>query len=181
MTEGLSPLEDSAPLISAAEIRARVAEMSREISTDYGNRTIVAIIVLKGAFIFASDLVRQIDQDLDLEVDFVRASSYGADTVSSGRVVLEGPDPALVAGHDVLLIEDIVDSGLTMGALIRRIQSMGPASVEIAALLSKDRERDAPAVRYLGFHVPDVFVVGYGLDYAQKYRHFPDIRVLAKE
>ena len=114
-----------------------------------------------------------------IEMDFARASSYGADTVSSGRVVLEGPDPALVAGHDVLLIEDIVDTGRTLEALVRRIQSMGAASVEIAALLSKDRVSDAPPVRYLGFRIPDVFVVGYGLDYAQNYRHLPDIRVLA--
>ena len=179
MKEPLSHLEDRDALISAIAIQERVAELGRQISADYRGDKVVATIILKGAFIFASDLLRQIDPGLNVEIDFVRASSYGDDTVSSGRVVLEGPDPALVADQKVLVIEDIVDTGHTLKALTSRIKAMGARSVEIAALLSKDRNPDAPYVRYLGFHIPDVFVVGYGLDYAQNYRHLPDIRVLA--
>ena len=177
MKETIRSPEHDTPLISASEIQARVAEMGREISADYSGRRLSVAIILKGAFIFASDLLRQLDSDLDVEIDFVRASSYGDDIVSSGHVLLEGPNPELVSGNDVLIIEDVVDTGRTLSALIRRVESMKPRTVEIAALLSKDREPNAPTVRYIGFHVPDVFVVGYGLDYAQNYRHLPDIRV----
>lgn len=167
------------PLIDAGQISARVSELGDEISADYEGRAPVLLITLKGAFVFASDLLRELRPDTDPRVEFVRASSYGDDIVSSGSLRLVGPDPPSVHDQDVLILEDILDTGRTLTALKARIRTLGARSVEIAALLVKDRPiPERPRPRYVGFHIPDVFVVGYGLDYAQRYRHLPDVRVL---
>jgi hypoxanthine phosphoribosyltransferase len=179
MKERLSRPSDVKPLISATEIAARVSEMAREISQDYRGKPLVAVVILRGAFIFASDLVRHLDADIDLNIEFIHASSYRDATVSSGRVELAGPDPTLDRKRHVLIVEDVLDSGLTVREVVRHLQLMSPPSIEIAALLSKERSVHRPTTaRYVGFRIPDVFVVGYGLDLAQHYRHLPDISVL---
>lgn len=156
-----------------------MAELGREISSDYRNRTPVFLVTLKGAFVFASDLLRRLPTAADVRVEFARASSYRNDTVSSGSIDLVGPDPPSVSGRDVLILEDILDTGRTLTALEARIWSLGARSVEIAALLVKERSiAERPHPRYVGFRIPDVFVVGYGLDYAERYRHLPDVCVL---
>lgn len=167
------------PLIGAGQIAARVSELGNEISADYRGRAPVFVITLKGAFVFASDLLRQLRPDTDARVEFVRASSYGDNIESSGSVGLVGPDPPSIQDRDVLVLEDILDTGRTLTTLEARVRTLGARSVEIAALLVKDRRiPERPRPRYVGFHIPDVFVVGYGLDYAQRYRHLPDVRVL---
>lgn len=179
MQDGPSLGRASDTLLSAGEIGARVVEMGRQISADYDGQTLVAVVILRGAFVFASDLVRNLDPHLDVKMDFVRASSYGDRVVSSGVVELQGPDRTLVSGQHILIVEDVVDTGRTLGALSRQLNTLGVASLEVAALLSKDRAREVDVpVRYVGFHIPDVFVVGYGLDYGQSFRHLPDVRVL---
>jgi hypoxanthine phosphoribosyltransferase len=167
------------PLIRADRIATRISGLGEEISSDYRGRDPLFLITLKGAFVFASDLLRKLPPETDARIEFVRASSYGDRTVSSGSVRLVGPDPPSIQDRDVLILEDILDTGRTLTALDARIRTLRPRSVEIAALLVKERRipvRLRP--RYVGFHIPDVFVVGYGLDYAQRYRHLPDIHVL---
>ncbi|MBN2027842.1 MAG: hypoxanthine phosphoribosyltransferase [Actinobacteria bacterium] len=164
-------------LLSREEIGVRTARMAEEITEDYRGRDLVMIGVLKGAFVFLADLSRQVE--LPLEIDFVAVSSYGEDTRSSGVVKIIKDIDLEIAGKDVLLVEDIVDTGLTLKYLAGMLRDRGPASVEICALLNKPDARKVDIeIKYCGFDVPPKFVVGYGLDYAERYRQLPYVGVL---
>ncbi len=162
------------PLISRDVLERRLDEMASEIHRDYAAKNPVVVVVLKGAFIFAADLVRRLDFPLQLE--FVRLASYGDGTETSGQVCLESELPGGLGGRHLLVLEDIVDSGLTLTYLVQQLEACGPASVKIAALLDKPARRRVPLdISYLGFDVPDKFVIGCGLDYAEEYRNLPEI------
>jgi hypoxanthine phosphoribosyltransferase len=164
-------------LIDSDELRARVAELGEEITTDYTGRDLLLIGVLKGAVFFIADLMRHLQ--VPCEVDFMAISSYGAGTDSSGVVRILKDLDINIAQRNVLVVEDIIDSGRTLRYLMRNLQARQPASIEICALLTKPerREIDVP-VRYLGFEIPNRFVVGYGLDFAERYRNLPYVGVL---
>ena len=165
---------------SREDLANKVAELGRQISQDYAGQEIFAVGILKGAFVFASDLVRNISRPV--QMDFMIASSYGAGTKSSGTVKIMKDLDFDIAGKHVLIIEDIIDSGLTMKYLIKNLQTRHPASVKLCALLSKPSRRQADvAIDYCGWEVPDEFLVGYGLDYAEKYRNLPCIGILKRE
>lgn len=161
-------------LFGREEIRRRIEELGRTITGDYEGRAPVLISVLKGGSMFLADLVRQIR--LPVSVDYMSISRYGGAAESMGRVRIVKDLDEDIGGRDVLIVEDIVDTGLTLSYLISVLRSRGPASVEVAALLDKSVRRIAPLeIRYRGFDCPDVFVVGYGLDYGERYRNLPDI------
>lgn len=164
-------------LLSADQIHAKLAEMGERITQDYAGRSILLVGVLKGAFVVMADLSRRIR--LPIEFDFMAVSSYGAATRSSGVVrILKDLDHDL-EGLDVLVVEDIVDSGLTLKYLLKNLAARKPASLEVAALLRKvGIQKVALDVRYVGFDIPNEFVVGYGLDFAEKYRNLPYIGTL---
>ena len=164
-------------LISSKEIEDRVREIGARITEDYEGEKLLLIGILRGAVVVMSDLMRNID--LQCELDFMDISSYGSGTSSSGVVrILKDLEEDITDRH-VLIVEDIIDTGLTLSYLMRSLQARKPGSLEICALLSKPSRRRAELdVRYLGFEVPDEFVVGYGLDYAGAYRNLPDICVL---
>jgi hypoxanthine phosphoribosyltransferase len=167
-------------LIEEDALRERVAELGAEISTDYAGRDLLLVGVLKGAVFFMADLMRSID--VHCEVDFMAISSYGASTDSSGVVrILKDLDTA-IEGRHVLVVEDIIDSGLTLSYLMRNLRARNPATLEVCALLTKPdrREIDVP-VRYIGFEIPNRFVVGYGLDFAERYRNLRYVGVLGDE
>ena len=161
-------------LIAADVLQQRIAELGEEITADYAGRRPLLVGVLKGAFMFMSDLIRQID--LPVELDFMAVSSYGASTKTSGVVrILKDLDVDL-AGRDVLLVEDIVDSGLTLAYLRDLLMARAPASLQVCALLVREGSRPSAAeLRYVGFEVPPEFVIGYGLDFAERYRNLPYI------
>ena len=161
-------------LITEAEIRAKLAEMGAKITADYRDRSLLLVGVLKGAFVVMADLARHIE--LPLQFDFMAVSSYGAATKTSGVVrILKDLDHDL-RDRDVLVVEDIVDSGLTLKYLLKNLAGRKPATLEVAALLRKEGIQQVPLdVRYVGFDIPNEFVVGYGLDYAEKYRNLPFI------
>jgi len=167
-------------LISSEEIEDKVREIGARITEDYKGEKPLLIGILRGAVVVMSDLMRNID--LQCELDFMDISSYGSGTSSSGVVrILKDLEENITDRH-VLIVEDIIDTGLTLSYLLRSLQARKPASLEICALLSKPSRRRAKLdVRYLGFEVPDEFVVGYGLDYAGAYRNLPDICVLKPE
>lgn len=167
-------------LLGAEQIKKRVAEIGVQITADYQGKELVMIGILKGAVVFFSDLVRQID--LPLAIDFMAISSYGSATKSSGVVrILKDLDHDIVDKH-VLVVEDIIDTGLTLSFLHSNLLSRGAASIRICALLDKpDRRLVNLACDYTGFSIPDAFVVGYGLDYNELYRNMPDICVLKPE
>ena len=167
-------------LISSEEIEDKVREIGARITEDYGGERLLLIGILRGAVVVMSDLMRNID--LQCELDFMDISSYVSGTSSSGVVrILKDLEEDITDRH-VLIVEDIIDTGLTLSYLLRSLQARKPASLEICALLSKPSRRRAELdVRYLGFEVPDEFVVGYGLDYAGAYRNLPDICVLKPE
>jgi hypoxanthine phosphoribosyltransferase len=164
-------------LIDEERLRSRVAELGEEVSADYAGRDLLLIGVLKGAVFFMADLMRHLT--VTCEVDFMAISSYGAATDSSGVVRILKDLDINIAGRDVLVVEDIIDSGLTLSYLIRNLEAREPASLEICALLTKPerREIDVP-VRYVGFEIPNRFVIGYGLDFAERYRNLPYVGVL---
>ena len=167
-------------LIDEEALMARVGELGAEISADYEGRDLLLIGVLKGAVFFMADLMRHVD--VPCEIDFMAISSYGASTDSSGVVrILKDLDINIENRH-VLVVEDIIDSGLTLSYLIRNLESREPASLEICALLTKPsrREIDVP-VRYVGFEIPNRFVIGYGLDFDERYRNLPYVAVLRDE
>jgi hypoxanthine phosphoribosyltransferase len=167
-------------IISRAEIETRLVAMAAEIRREYADRRPVLLVVLKGAFIFAADLMRRLN--IPLEVDFLRVSSYGDGTESSGDVSLEYGQGFSLSGRHVLLIEDIVDTGLTLEAVCAVLSREEPASLRVCALLDKPaRRRVAVQADYLGFSVPDEFIVGYGLDYGGDYRYLADICVLGEK
>ncbi|MFQ5555667.1 MAG: hypoxanthine phosphoribosyltransferase [Acidimicrobiia bacterium] len=170
-------MDNPRELISAKDIDAKLAEMGAAITEDYRGRDLLMVGILKGAFIVMADLARHVE--LPVEFDFMAVSSYGSATKTSGVVrILKDLDHE-IAGRHVLIVEDIIDSGLTLRYLIKNLRVRQPASVELAALLIKDGiERSPLEVRYEGFHIPPEFVIGYGLDHAEKYRNLPYIGVM---
>ena len=164
-------------LIEEETLRARVAELGASITEDYRGRDLLLVGVLKGAVFFMADLMRHVD--VPCEVDFMAISSYGAATDSSGVVRILKALDINIEGRNVLVVEDIIDSGLTLSYLMRNLESREPASLEICALLTKPerREIDVP-VRWIGFEIPNKFVIGYGLDFAERYRNLPYVGVL---
>ena len=166
-------------LISEQEIQRRVAEMGVKISEDYKGQSLSVVGVLKGSFIFIADLIRNIDPAIPVEIDFMTVSSYGSGTRSSGELCIERDIEGSMEGKNVLLVEDIVDSGLTLSAVKDLLLSRNPQSLRIVALIEKEtNRRHSVPLDYVGFRIPDVFVVGYGLDLAQHYRNLKEIRIL---
>ncbi|HSH12153.1 MAG TPA: hypoxanthine phosphoribosyltransferase [Desulfurivibrionaceae bacterium] len=166
-------------LIDRPAIANRVNELGRQISADYAGRELLVVGVLTGAFIFTADLVRALD--LDLEVDFIRVASYGAATCSSGQVSLTKDLECQVSARDLLLVEDIVDTGRTLAWLKAHLLARNPASLKVCALIDKSERREvAVEVDYVGFPVAEGFLVGYGLDCGGRYRQLPDIRRLGQ-
>lgn len=162
------------PVIPRDRIQARVAELAAQINQDYAGQELIVIGVLNGVFIFLADLVRHLS--LPLRLDFIRLSSYGMAAESSGEVRIVKDVELSLRGQPVLVVEDIVDSGLTLDFLIRHLQSHRPASLKICCLIDKQERREISVpLDYVGFTVPRGFLVGYGLDYAQQHRHYPDI------
>ena len=164
-------------LIDAETLQARIAELGEEVSRDYDGREPLLVGVLKGAVFFLADLMRELT--VPCEIDFMAISSYGAATDSSGVVRILKDLDLNIAGRDVVVVEDIIDSGLTLSYLMRNLKARKPATLEICALLTKPerREIDVP-VRYVGFEIPNKFVIGYGLDFAERYRNLPYVGVL---
>jgi hypoxanthine phosphoribosyltransferase len=164
-------------LITEDEIQSKVAEVAKEITEDYRGRDLLLVGVLKGAFMLMSDLARHIQ--LPLELDFMAVSSYGSTTKTSGIVRILKDLDLDISGRDVLIVEDIIDSGLTLSYLMKNLRARRPASLEVCALLSKpDVQKVELDVRYPGFAIPPVFVVGYGLDYGERYRNLPYVGTL---
>ncbi len=164
-------------LIDEDTIRARVAELGAMISRDQGGREVHLLGILRGSFVFMADLARQIA--VPTTVDFIALSSYGDETVSSGVVKIEIDLGISIRDREVIIVEDIVDTGLTLQYLLRNLATRGPRSMKLCALLSKPSRRKATVdIDYLGFEIPDEFVVGYGLDHAQRYRNLPYIGVM---
>ncbi len=159
-------------LIDRDRLQRRVAELGEEVSADYAGRDLLLVGVLKGAVFFMADLMRHLT--IPCEIDFMAISSYGDSTDSSGVVRILKDLDINIEGRDVLVVEDIIDSGLTLSYLMRNLEAREPASLEICALLTKPerREIDVP-VRYVGFEIPNRFVIGYGLDFAERYRNLP--------
>jgi hypoxanthine phosphoribosyltransferase len=168
---------DIKPLITSEEIDAKLAELGRQITEDYRGKDLLLVGVLRGAFMVMADLARHID--LPVEFDFMAVSSYGASTQTSGVVrILKDLDEE-IAGRDVLIVEDIIDSGLTLNYLMKSLNVRKPASLEIATLLLKEGIQRVPiTVKYVGFPIGPEFVVGYGLDYAGKYRNLGYVGVM---
>jgi hypoxanthine phosphoribosyltransferase len=165
------------PLYSAEEIQNRISSLGAEIARDYAGRNPLLLGVLKGAVIFLSDLMRAID--MRLAVEFMAISSYGEATRSSGEVKIVKDLDVPIEGRDILIVEDIVDTGLTLSYLMANLRSRGANSVKLAALLNKQERRLREVqIDYLGFTIPDAFVVGYGLDFAERYRNLPYIAVI---
>jgi hypoxanthine phosphoribosyltransferase len=167
-------------LISSDDLERRVRELGTEISRDYRDKDLVMVGVLRGAVVFIADLLRSLE--VPCEIDFMAVSSYGSSRDSSGvvRILKDLDDP--ITGRDVLIVEDIVDSGLTLNYLMRNLQARDPKSIEVCSLLTKPERRrvDIP-IRYTGFEIPNTFVVGYGLDYAQRYRNLDYVAVLPED
>jgi hypoxanthine phosphoribosyltransferase len=164
-------------LFTAEHIQARVAVLGKRIASDYAGRNPLLVGVLKGAFIFASDLMRAIDMPLGIE--FIAISSYGSAMRSSGEVRIVKDLDVPVEGRDIIVVEDIVDTGLTLSYLFNALHTRGAKTVKLAALLDKHERREREVqIDYLGFQIPDAFVVGYGLDYAERYRNLPYVAIL---
>lgn len=164
-------------LVQADDLQRRVRELGAQISEDYKGEELLLVCVLKGAVLFLADLMRQVE--VPCEVDFMAVASYGDATESSGVVRILKDLDAAIEGRHVLIVEDIVDSGLTLEYLMRNLTNRGPASLEVCALLTKPaRRRTEVRAKYIGFEIPDEFVIGYGLDHAEKYRNLPYVAAL---
>ena len=164
-------------LIPHAEIEAKVAILAEKISSDYGGKEPILIGVLKGVIFFFADLVMKLS--IPTKMDFIRAASYGSGSTSSGVIRILKDVELPLKGEDVILVEDIVDTGLTLDKMIRHLEAKEPASIRICALIDKSERRTKEVmIDYLGFEVPEGFLVGYGLDYDEKYRYLPDICTL---
>ena len=164
-------------LIEEEPLQARIAELGAEISSEYEGRDLLLVGVLKGAVFFMADLMRELT--IPCEIDFMAISSYGAATDSSGVVRILKDLDTNIAGRDVLVVEDIIDSGLTLSYLMRSLKARKPASLEICALLTKPERREIEVpVKFVGFEIPNKFVIGYGLDFAERYRNLPYVAVL---
>jgi hypoxanthine phosphoribosyltransferase len=169
-------------LIDEKEIRKRVEELGKGISADYAGKGLVVIGILKGAVVFLSDLVRCIDRDVGVTLDFMAVSSYGDSTNTSGIVRIIKDLDCSIRGKHVLIVEDIVDTGLTLSYLVKMMLEREPESVRVCALLDKvERRKVEVAVQYTGFVIPDYFVVGYGLDYSGRWRNLPSVHVVVPE
>ena len=167
-------------LISEEEIAKRVKELGKQLAEDYKGKELLVVGILKGCMLFLSDLVRTID--LPLTLDFMVVSSYGATTKSSGVVRIVKDLEREIEGKDVLIVEDIVDTGLTLSYLVENFKARNPKSVKVCSLLDKpDRRKAQVDIQYVGFKIPDEFVVGYGLDYGENYRNLPFVCVLKPE
>ena len=167
-------------LISEEEIAKRVKELGMQLTEDYKGKELLVVGILKGCMLFLSDLVRTID--LPLTLDFMVVSSYGATTKSSGVVRIVKDLEREIEGKDVLIVEDIVDTGLTLSYLVENFKARNPKSVKVCSLLDKpDRRKAQVDIQYIGFKIPDEFVVGYGLDYGENYRNLPFVCVLKPE
>jgi len=165
-------------LVQPDELQHRIRELGREISRDYEGRDLLLVGVLKGAVFFLSDLMREID--VPCELDFMAVASYGSATDSSGVVRILKDLDAAIEGRDVLIVEDIVDSGLTLQYLFRNLGARNPATLEVCALLTKPERRKVELpTRYVGFEIPDRFAIGYGLDHGERYRNLPYVAALA--
>ncbi len=174
------PSKAARVLISSEQIQQRVREMAEQIDADYPEGPIYLISVLKGAFIFLADLARALKKP-SVRIEFMGISSYGKEKTSSGQVKVTRDLDVNIEGQHVLIVEDIIDSGVTLSYLKRLLEQRKPKSLEIATLLDKPERRVQPVeVKYVGFRIPDEFVVGYGLDYAEDYRNLSDIRVLSE-
>ena len=167
-------------LVQPDELKERVRALGQQVTADYEGRDLMLIGVLKGAVFFLADVMRAID--IPCEVDFMAVASYGSATDSSGVVrILKDLDTS-IQGRDVLIVEDIVDSGLTLQYLMRNLGARNPASLEVCALLTKpDRRKVDVPIRYVGFEIPDRFAIGYGLDHAERYRNLPYVAALQEE
>jgi hypoxanthine phosphoribosyltransferase len=164
-------------LIEQDVLQARIGELGQEISKEYEGRDLLLVGVLKGAVFFMADLMRELS--VPCEIDFMAISCYGASTDSSGVVRILKDLDANISGRDVLVVEDIIDSGLTLSYLMRSLKARKPASLEICALLTKpDRREIEVPVKFVGFEIPNKFVIGYGLDFAERYRNLPYVAVL---
>lgn len=164
-------------LYTEEELRRRVKELGAQITADYAGRRPILASVLRGSYIFMADLTRAID--LDVTVDFMAVSSYGAGTVSSGQVEIKKDLSDTIEGRDLIIVEDILDSGNTLYYLMDVLRARKPASIRICALMDKPERRTKPiSADYVGFTIPDAFIVGYGLDYAERYRNLPYVGVL---
>ena len=171
---------DVTVLLDAEKIQARVAEMGAEITRAYDGEGLTLVVILKGSFVFAADLARHID--LPLAMDFIGLSSYGSATESSGVVRITQDLSQPIEGRHLLVVEDIIDTGLTMKYLLENLKSRHPASIRVASLLEKPaRNQHAVEIDYRGFEIPDAFVVGYGLDFDERYRNLPFLGVLREE
>ena len=164
-------------LFPKAVIERRVGELAAQISRDYAGKELLIVGILNGAFVFMADLIRALN--VPCTVDFVRMASYGAGSVSSGDILIRKDLETPVAGRNILIVEDIVDTGLTLSRLMEILRERRPASLKVCAFLDKRERRRVPFVAdYVGFPIPDAFVVGYGLDYNEQFRFLPDVRVL---
>lgn len=161
------------PLLSAERLQSRIDELAAAVDRDYAGKNLLVVCVLKGSYIFTADLTRRLT--IPHVIDFIAVSSYGDSTTSSGRVKVTQDIQQEVEGYDLLLVEDIVDTGTTIQFLLDILQERGAASIRVITLLKKEgvEEEDLPHIDYVGFTIPPVFVVGYGLDYAEHYRHLP--------
>ena len=167
-------------LVSSEDIKEKVREIGERITEDYQGEDLLLVGILRGAVVFLSDLMRHLE--LSCEIDFMEVSSYGAETTTSGVVRILKDLEEDITGRHVLIVEDIIDTGLTLSYLRRSLLARKPASLEICALLSKPSRRQIDLdVKYVGFEVPDEFVVGYGIDFAGAYRNLPDICILKPE
>jgi hypoxanthine phosphoribosyltransferase len=166
-------------LITEEEIRRRIAELGRQVSKDYAAGAVTFVGILKGSFIFLADLIRAVSLEIRVEVDFMSVSSYGDATTTSGTVHIEKDLGISIDGKDIIIVEDVVDSGLTLLHVYNILSARGAKSLRVATLLEKpgNSKYNRP-LDYVGFKIPDKFVVGFGLDHAQRYRNLPDIRVL---
>src|SRR6476620_4950754 len=169
-------------LINEQEIQRRIVELGQQISKDFADRTVTLVGILKGSFIFLADLMRAISPEITVEVDFMSVSSYGDSTTKSGTIHIEKDLGIPIEGKDVIIVEDIVDSGLTLLHVYNILSGRGARSLRTAALLEKpgNSKYDKP-LDYVGFKIPNKFVVGFGLDYAQRYRNLRDIRVMNEQ
>jgi len=167
-------------LVGAEELQRRVAELGAEISRDYEGRDLVLVGVLRGAVLFLADLMRALE--IPCEIDFMAVSSYGSATDSSGVVRIHKDLDSSIEGRDVVIVEDIIDSGLTLQYLLRNLRARDPRSLEVCSLLTKpERRRVELPIKYVGFEIPNRFAIGYGLDYAQRYRNLGYVAALADE
>jgi len=172
--------DDLKVMFSAEQIQARIRELGAQITADYAGQDLVVISVLKGSFLFCSDLIRAIE--LPLSVDFLGVSSYGGRTETTGVVRITSDLSKPIDGKQVLVVEDIVDTGLTMDFLLRNLATRRPAGIKICSLLEKpSRAVKQVTIDYKGFVIPDAFVVGYGLDYDERYRNVPFIGIMSKK